>query len=66
VKEDVVELGVQVNGKLRGVVQIAVNADEAVAREAALAEPKVMAQVAGKTVKKLVYVPGKIINVIVG
>jgi leucyl-tRNA synthetase len=66
VKEDVVELGVQVNGKLRGVVQIAVNADEAAAREAALAEPKVQAQVAGKTVKKLVYVPGKIINVIVG
>jgi leucyl-tRNA synthetase len=66
VKEDVVELGVQVNGKLRGVVQIAVDADEASAREAALAEPKVQAQVAGKTVKKLVYVPGKIINVIVG
>jgi leucyl-tRNA synthetase len=54
-----------VNGKARGAVQIAVNADEATARAAALAEPKVAAFVEGKTVKKLVYVPGKIINVIV-
>jgi leucyl-tRNA synthetase len=65
VKDDVVEIGVQVNGKARGAVQIAVNADEATARAAALAEPKVAAFVEGKTVKKLVYVPGKIINVIV-
>jgi leucyl-tRNA synthetase len=64
VKDDVVEIGVQVNGKARGAVQIAVNADEATARAAALAEPKVAAFVEGKTVKKLVYVPGKIINVI--
>jgi leucyl-tRNA synthetase len=65
VRENVVEIGVQVNGKLRGTVQLAVNADEATAREAAMAEPKVQAQMAGKTLKKLVYVPGKIINVIV-
>ena len=65
VRDDVVEIGVQVNGKLRGKVQLAVNADEATAREAALAEPRVQAQLAGKTMKKLVYVPGKIINVIV-
>jgi leucyl-tRNA synthetase len=65
VKDDVVEIGVQVNGKARGAVQIAVNADEATARAAALGDPKVAAFVEGKTVKKLVYVPGKIINVIV-
>jgi leucyl-tRNA synthetase len=69
VKDDVVEIGVQVNGKLRGVVQLAVNADEATARAAALSEPKVQAQISqaesqGKGLKKLVYVPGKIINVI--
>jgi leucyl-tRNA synthetase len=65
VKDDTVEIGVQVLGKLRGVVSLAVNADEATARAAALAEPKVAAHVEGKTVKKFIYVPGKIINVIV-
>jgi leucyl-tRNA synthetase len=66
VKDDVLELGVQVNGKMRGTVQLAVDADEATAREAALGEAKVRAQVEGKTIKKMVYVPGKIINLIVG
>ncbi len=37
VKDDVVEIGVQVNGKLRGTVTLAVDADESTAREAALA-----------------------------
>ncbi len=66
VKDDEVEIGVQVNGKLRGVVRLAVVADEPTARAAALAEPRVKSHIEGKTIKKLVYVPGKIINVIVG
>jgi leucyl-tRNA synthetase len=66
VKEDVVEIGVQVNGKLRGAIKLAVDADEATAREAALAEPRVRANVEGKTVKKFIYVKGKIVNFIVG
>ncbi len=65
VKDDVVEIGVQVNGKLRGVIELAVDADEATARAAALADPKVAAMVDGKTLKKLVYVRGKILNFIV-
>jgi leucyl-tRNA synthetase len=65
VKDDVVEIGVQVNGRLRGVVQLSVTADEATARAAALAEPNVAAHVAGKTMKKVVYVAGKILNLIV-
>jgi leucyl-tRNA synthetase len=66
VKEDVVEIGVQVNGKLRGTITLAVDADEATARETALAEPRVQANVEGKTVKKFIYVKGKIVNFIVG
>ena len=66
VKEDVVELGVQVNGKLRGTITLAVDADEATAREAALAEPRVAAHVEGKAIKKLIYVKAKIVNFIVG
>ena len=49
VKDDVVEIGVQVNGKLRGVIELAVDADEATARKAAEAEPKVVTHLEGKT-----------------
>ncbi len=66
VKDDVVEIGVQVNGKLRGTITLAADADEATARAAALAEEKVRAQLEGKTVKKFIYVKGKIANFIVG
>jgi leucyl-tRNA synthetase len=66
VKDDVVEIGIQVNGKLRGTVMLPVAASADDARAAALAEANVAAHVAGKTVKKLVYVPGKIVNFIVG
>ncbi len=66
VKDDVVEIGVQVNGKVRGAVQLAVDATEATALEAAHAAPNVATYLAGKAVKKVVYVPGKILNVIVG
>jgi leucyl-tRNA synthetase len=66
VKDDIVEIGVQVNGKLRGVIQLAVAATADEARAAALAEANVAAHVTGRNVKKLVYVPGKIVNFIVG
>ena len=66
VKDDVVEIGVQVTGKVRGAITLAVDADEETARQAALAEERVRAQVEGKTVKKFIYVKGKIINFIVG
>ena len=55
----------QVNGKLRGTITLAVDADEATARAAALAEERVRAHVEGKTVKKFIYVKGKIVNFIV-
>ncbi len=66
VKDDVVEIGVQVNGKLRGTITIAADADEATARAAALAEERVRQNVEGKTVKKFIYVKGKIVSFIVG
>jgi leucyl-tRNA synthetase len=65
VKDDRVEIGVQVNGKLRGTVTIAVDADEPTAREAALLEERVRAHVEGKDVQKFIYVKGKIISFIV-
>ena len=66
VKDDVVEIGVQVNGKVRGAVTLAVDADEATrARGRARRAEASRAHVEGKTVKKFIYVPGKIVNFIV-
>ena len=65
-RDEFIEIGVQVNGKVRGRVTLAADADEATARAAALADPNVGVHVAGKQVKKFIYVPGKIANLIVG
>lgn len=66
VKDDVIEVPVQVNGKVRGVISLPVGADETAVREAALAEPKVRSHMEGKAIKKVIFVPGKILNFIVG
>jgi leucyl-tRNA synthetase len=65
VKDEVVEIGVQVNGKLRGVVELAVDASQEAAVAAAHAAPNVAGYLTGKAVKKVVYVAGKILNLIV-
>ena len=60
-----VEIAVQVNGKVRGRITLARDADEATARALALADEGAKPHLAGKTVQKVVYVPGRIVNVIV-
>jgi leucyl-tRNA synthetase len=65
VKDDVVEIGVQVNGKVRGAISIAVDANQETALAAAHAQEKVAQMIAGKPVAKVIYVPGKILNIIV-
>ncbi|MFT3766578.1 MAG: leucine--tRNA ligase [Minicystis sp.] len=64
--DDVIEMAVQVNGKVRGRVTLGRNASEDEARTAALAAEGVSAFTAGKAVKKFIYVPGKIVNIVVG
>ncbi|KFE68448.1 leucine--tRNA ligase [Hyalangium minutum] len=61
----VITYAVQVNGKLRGSLEVERNAAEATVREQALALPNVARQVEGKTVKKVIVVPGKIVNIVV-
>jgi leucyl-tRNA synthetase len=63
--DDVLEIAVQVNGKVRGRAELARDASETSAREAALADPNVTKFIEGRAIKKLVYVPGKILNIIV-
>jgi leucyl-tRNA synthetase len=60
-----VDVVVQVNGKLRGRVTVPAGADESVVREAALADANVQRFMEGKPVRKFVYVPGKLANVVV-
>ena len=64
--EDEVTIVVQVNGKLRGKVSVAAGAGEEEVRTAALADVKVLAHTEGKTVRKIIYVPGKLLNIVVG
>ncbi len=63
-ERDAVTLAVQVNGKLRGTVQLPVNVSREAAEAAALAEPGVAAFLKDKTVKKVIVVPGKIVNIV--
>ena len=63
--QDTVEVPVQVNGKLRGRVTIAADADEATAVAAALAEPNVAAHVGGRELRKQIYVPGRMVTLVV-
>jgi leucyl-tRNA synthetase len=64
--DDVVEIAVQVNGKVRGAVTLARDATEEAAREAALQDDNVQKHIEGKAIRKVVYVPGRILNIIVG
>jgi leucyl-tRNA synthetase len=63
--QDTHEIVVQVNGKLRGRISVAVNADEAAVRAAALADAQVRKFVADKPVRRVIVVPGKLVNVVV-
>ncbi|MDO5142340.1 MAG: leucine--tRNA ligase [Eubacteriales bacterium] len=63
--EDTVEVAVQVNGKLKGTVRLPVDCDEQTAIDAALAEERVRAAVAGKEMVKQIVRPGKIVNLVV-
>ena len=62
--DDTVTIGVQVNGKTCGTVDLALDASEDAAMEAARAVESVARHLAGKTVAKVIYKAGKILNVI--
>ncbi|WP_232820942.1 leucine--tRNA ligase [Dyella sp. C11] len=63
---DSLTLAVQVNGKLRGTIEVAANASKEEAEALALAQPNVAAFLEGQTVRKVIVVPGKIVNIVAG
>ena len=63
--QDQIELMLQVNGKLRGSIKVAASADKAAIEAAALANPEFEKFAEGRTPKKVVIVPGRLVNVVV-
>jgi leucyl-tRNA synthetase len=64
-KDDTIKMGVQVLGKTRGEIQLPVDADEATAVALARADAGVQRALEGKTITRVIYKPGKILNLIV-
>jgi leucyl-tRNA synthetase len=64
--EDTITLVVQVNGKVRDRIEVPANIDEPTAHQLALASAKVQPYTEGKVVNKAIYVPGRLVNVVVG
>jgi leucyl-tRNA synthetase len=62
--EDTIEIPVQINGKLRDRITVPANASQEEMEKAALANEKVQSFLAGKTVKKVIVVPGKLVNIV--
>jgi len=64
-KEEQIEIPVQVNGKLRSRIIVPADATEEFVIERALTDEKVKSAIAGKTMVKKIYVPGKMLNLVV-
>ena len=58
-------LGVQVNGKARSEIEVALDADEASVIAAAKADAKIQPLIAGKAIKREIYVKGRLVNLVV-
>ncbi len=65
-REDEVEIPVQINGKLRGKVKVSAGATEAEVLKRAQGEPGILQHLNGKSVRKTVFVPNKLLNLVVG
>lgn len=64
VRDDEIELVVQVNGRLRGVVRLPLDADEGTALAVARANAAIKGHLGDKDPRKVVYVPGKVLNLV--
>lgn len=62
--EDTVTVAIQVNGKLRGTIELAKDTPQEEAEKTALAQPNVIGFIEGKTIRKVIVVPNKIVNIV--
>ena len=65
VTDDQIEVPVQINGKVAGRVSVAKDASQEAIEAAALADAKIAARLAGMTIVKRIYVPGRMLNIVV-
>jgi len=64
--EDEIEIPIQVNGKLRSKVRVPAGADREKVQEIALADERTQISLAGKPVRKVIFVPGRMVNIVTG
>lgn len=64
--DNVVTVPVQINGKVKARIELERDSSEQAAREAALKQPAIAAALSGKSLKKFIFVPGRICNLIIG
>jgi leucyl-tRNA synthetase len=62
--QSTIELVVQVNGKVRGKIQVAVDAPKDMVEKQAINEPNVQRFIEGTTVRKIIVVPGRLVNIV--
>jgi len=64
-KEDTVEIAIQINGKIRAKLDISPDIDSEAAKAQALALEAIQEQMNGKTPVKVIYVPGRLVNIVI-
>jgi len=64
-KQDQIQVVIQVNGKLRARLMVAADSDQGAVKALALADPSIQKFTDGKEMKKFIYVPGKLANIVV-
>jgi len=65
VKEEIVTLVIQVNGRVRDKIEVKASLSEEKARALAISREKVQKWIEGKEIKKVVFVQGKLINIVI-
>ncbi len=66
VQETTIQLPVHVNGRLRDVIEIPVDVDEQVVTQIAMMQDKIQPHITDREITRLIYVPGKVLNIITG
>jgi len=66
VRDDEIEIPVQINGKVKAKLMVPADADAAMLEKIALADPKVQEQIAGKTVRKVIAKPRQMVSIVIG
>ena len=65
IKEEIVTLVIQVNGKVRDKIKVEADISEEKARTLAISREKIKNRISGRDIKKVVFVPGKLINIVI-